>query len=270
MSRNRIFAYGSFLFAILSLFTGCATTPKHASVWECIPTLREVSNDYFHAKIEPVCNPLGCKAFQLLLKNKTDNALELDWNTTFYVINGQISGGFVYRGVVYKERNKPKQPEIILSNEMLSKIIWPDKLVFFSYDWGHASMQEGENGIYLSVIVDDKEINENLYYTLSLSEAKPENSHKRCPTSSRDIHTVEDWIGLSVENTPEGIRILTVNRYGPAYSKIFTGDLIRAINNQPIHGKVDYFNTIQNLKGSKINFLIQRGDKTFPVLVNSR
>jgi hypothetical protein len=270
MSKNRFSACGISLFTILLLFTGCATTPKHASIWECIPTLREVSNDYFYARINPICNPLGCKAFQLILRNKTDNTMKIDWNKTFYVSNGKKSGGFVYKGVIYKERNKPRQPETIFSNEQFSKILWPDKLVFFLYEWGHETMPEGEQGVYLSVIVDGKEINENLYYTLSLSEIKPEYSYKRCPTSSREVPAVEDWIGLSIENAPKGIRVVSVNRFSPAYSKIFIGDLIKEINSTPVRGKTDYFNIIQNLKGSRVLFQIQRGDKTFPVSVNSR
>jgi hypothetical protein len=107
----------------------------------------------------------------LTVKNKTNKNLELNWNKTLYIVNGQTSGGFMFEGVVYKDRNNSKSPDVIFPNGTLSKAIWPNNLVYFSSGqyggWRHESLPPGENGVYLTVIVDGKEISEKITMNLS-------------------------------------------------------------------------------------------------------
>lgn len=155
--------YCAFLFPCGLLFSGCETY-----MWQSVPAQAQVSNDYFDADITPVCNSEGCQAFRLRLLNKTDRNIEVNWNKTLYIAASQTSGGFMFEGLMYMDRNNPKLPDIVFAHSLLSKTIWPSNLVYF-YDyvrgggqWSHHSMGAGENGVYLSVTVDGKEITERL------------------------------------------------------------------------------------------------------------
>lgn len=154
----------------LTFLSGCVTTGTRY-VWYSEPDTGIVSKDYYEAKLIPYCGDYGCRSFQLVIKNKKEKDIELNWNKTLYITNGQTSGGFMFEGVVYKERNNPKMPDIIFGNTTLTKRIWPNNLVRFSAGryggWVHETMAEGENGIYLSIIIDGKEINEKLTVVLS-------------------------------------------------------------------------------------------------------
>lgn len=138
-------------------------------VYRVSPTMQISTNDFFVAKISPLC-PNGCKAFSLTIENKTDKDMELDWNKTLYISNGKTSGGFMFEGVVYKDRNNPKPPDIIFAKSTFSKTIWPNNLVYFSSGkygkWRNEDMPTGENGVYLTVKVGSQEIKEKITINL--------------------------------------------------------------------------------------------------------
>lgn len=163
------------LFAVLvTLISGCVTTRY---VWKSDPVNRSIENEYFTAEISPAsCDSWGCEAFRLTVKNKTNKNLELNWNKTLYIVHGQTSGGFMFEGVIYKDRNNSKSPDIIFPGGKLSKGIWPNNLVEFSSGryggWRHESMPSGENGVYLTVAVDGKEISEKLTIVLSRTQVQ--------------------------------------------------------------------------------------------------
>lgn len=136
-------------------------------VYIASPFVQTSSNDFFEAEITPLCpNGKGCKFFELEIKNKTDKDIELDWNKTLYISNGTTSGGFMFEGIVYKDRNNPKPPDIVFANRTFRKIISPNNLVNFSSGryggWTNENMPTGENGVYLTIRVGDKEINEKI------------------------------------------------------------------------------------------------------------
>ena len=156
------------LFTVLiALVSGCASmlpTPKATYSWQSDPEYSSIDNEFFTAEISRTfCGPNGCKAFRLTIKNKTNKNLELDWNKTLYISNGQTSGGFMFEGVVYKDRNNSKPPDIIFAGDEFSKDILPNNLVYFSNNkynmgWKHRPMPAGENGVFLTIVVDGKEI----------------------------------------------------------------------------------------------------------------
>jgi hypothetical protein len=163
------------LTVLVALISGCVTT-RYA--WNSDPTYRSIDNEYFTAEISPAfCDSRGCKAFRLTVKNKTNTNLELNWNKTLYIVDGQTSEGFVFQGVLYRERNNPRSPDVILPGGVLSKTIWPSKLVESSRGgfagWRHDPMPAGENGVYLTVAVNGKEISEKM--TVSLSRTQIQN-----------------------------------------------------------------------------------------------
>lgn len=115
---------------IFSLLFGCAGLDSRPP-WKSTPNQAIADTSIFRATITPACTGYGCSGFVLSIKNKTDKNLELDWNKTLYVSGGQTSGGFMFEGVVYKDRNNPKTPDVIFGNSSLIKAIWPNNLVNF-------------------------------------------------------------------------------------------------------------------------------------------
>ncbi len=162
--------YYVFLPLFVILYSGCL--PNVA--WHSEPAFKS-SNEYFNVLISPVCSGYGCEAFTLNLTNNTDKDIEIDWNRTLYLVHNQTHGGFMFEGIVYRDRNNPKPPDIVFAHSILRKKIWPNNLVYFSTssrsgDWYHESMPEGENGVYLSVIIDGKEIKEKQTINLSVEQ----------------------------------------------------------------------------------------------------
>lgn len=153
------------LVPLFFLAYGCTTY-----AWKSNPPTQTISSEYLYATITPVCSHVGCTAFRLSVQNKTDKSLEINWNKTFYVYRGQTSGGFMFEGVLFRDRNSPKPADVVFADSTFSKVIWPNNLVEFSSNWYHRLMPAGEQGVYLSVTVDGKEINEKL--TLTLAKVK--------------------------------------------------------------------------------------------------
>ena len=159
----------------LSLLFGCAGLGPRAP-WTSVPDKAMADNSIFSATIKPFCTEYGCRAFMLNIENKTDTNLELDWNKTLYVSGRQTSGGFMFEGVVYKDRNNPKPPDVIFGKGSLTKSIWPNNLVHFSSNyggWSNLPMPIGDNGIYLTIIVDGKEMHEKLTVVLNPAPENP-------------------------------------------------------------------------------------------------
>jgi hypothetical protein len=152
------------------LAAGCATT---RTVVKAEPTVMQASNEYFDTTAMPRCGSYGCEGFTLQIKNKTSRDLEVNWNKTLYIARGQTSGGFMFEGVVYKDRSNPKSPDVVFGNGTFSKSIWPNNLVEFSSGkyggWRNENMPSGENGIYLTVNIDGKEITQKLITNISVT-----------------------------------------------------------------------------------------------------
>lgn len=82
----------------------------------------------------------------------------------------------MFEGVVYKDRNNPKPPDIIFAKSTFSKTIWPNNLVYFSSGkyggWRNEDMPTGENGIYLTVKVGDQEIKEKITINITREQVQ--------------------------------------------------------------------------------------------------
>jgi len=155
------------IFLIAFFMTGCVG-PRYT--WKIEPYRQSVENEYFSASISPTAfNNIwgGYQAFDLTIKNKTSGDIELDWNKTIYIENNQTKGGFMFEGVVYKDRNNPKPPDIIFSGSEFRKTIWPNALVSFYRSWHHDAIPSGQNGVYLTVKIKDKEVKEKILLYMS-------------------------------------------------------------------------------------------------------
>lgn len=157
------------------LLSGCAGMFPPPAQWQSEPQQASVDNPQFSAQLKPVCGSYGgCEAFVLQIVNKTSKNIEVDWNRTLYISGGQTSGGFMFEGVVYKDRNNPKPPDVVFGNGTFTKTIWPNNLVNYvsgKYGgWQNEGMPQGDNGVYLSLSVDGKDVSERLLVRLSISQ----------------------------------------------------------------------------------------------------
>lgn len=117
--------------------------------------------------------PFEC--FLLTVRNDTDSELEVDWDRTQFVDGGQTSGGFMFEGVVYKDRNNPKAATIVLPHGALQMKIWPNNLVYFSSaqtsaGWVHSRLKEGKYGVHLTLVQDGKRITHTFTFDIAQDE----------------------------------------------------------------------------------------------------
>lgn len=136
---------------------GSATAPQQAAPVRS----GSVSNKFFDATVTT-----RGTSFLLSIQNKTAQDIEVDWNRTLYIGSGTTSGGFMFEGVVYANRNNPKPPDVVFANSQFSKTIFPSNLVSFTSGryggWSHDSIGYGETGVYLTVKVGNEEIKEKI------------------------------------------------------------------------------------------------------------
>jgi hypothetical protein len=168
---DRSIKYTMVLIMIICITLCIACLPRQQIILNSYPPIQTVDNDYFNASISPVETWRGYNAFILTVNNKTDKDLEIIWDRTLFIDNGRTSGGFMFEGVVYRDRNNPKPPDVVFAKGNFSKTIWPNNLVYFSSgkyaSWGHEVMSPGENGVYLTIKIGDKELKEKLLLRIS-------------------------------------------------------------------------------------------------------
>ena len=156
-----------FLLTILTL-VGCAPVPSTTKY-----TDKDVYIEKNNVKVGLIVNCsklqlLGyfdtyCNNFTLVIQNKNNQNIEVNWNKSFYISNGQSNGGLMFGGITYLLRNAPKQNDIIFSNNNFSKIIYPINLVEFSSGkWIHTEFPLSEIGVYLTLLIDKKEVDYKL------------------------------------------------------------------------------------------------------------
>jgi hypothetical protein len=133
--------------------------------------MQTVDNNLYTIQLSPSeQNSYSYTAFILTIENKTDNDIDLIWDRTYYLNDGKTSGGFMFEGIVYKDRNNPKPPDIVFPHIKFQKTIMPNILVEFASrgsGWVANAMPDGENGIYVTLIVNGKEVREKLTVNIS-------------------------------------------------------------------------------------------------------
>lgn len=233
--------------------------------WRIEPLDQGIENDYLSGTISPAdYSPAvnGFRALNLILRNNTSEDMELDWNKTLFIENGQTNGGFMFEGVVYQDKNNPKQPDIIFPDTEFKKTIWPNNLVSFrGNSWDHNAMPPGQNGIYLTIRTKKNEIKEKVVLNMS-----------KVPIQDIPLGAPEykDWTGVGVDDITGFVRVVRVNDRGAAFSKIVEGDVIIEVNRKPVRNIPEYKFAIENLKGSTVLYLISRSGKSYYVSVKPK
>lgn len=157
---------------VVAFISGCGTTNNNAPakqiskspeiVWAYEPIRSTAETKDYLVTITP-SGLHAYNAFNLSVRNKSSKNIEINWNKTLYISDGITSGGFMFEGVVYKDRNNPKQSDIVFPGVEFRKTIFPNSLVNFSLgNWRHPLMKEGEHGVYIVLLIDGKESSEKL------------------------------------------------------------------------------------------------------------
>lgn len=168
------------LFVVLvALLSACATTKMTVQVE---PQNAKAETESFAILVTPNCGVdqlfglAGCSSFNLNIINKTKNDMQVNWDKTLYIERGQTSGGFMFEGVVYIDRNKSKPADIIFAGSGFSKVVYPNNLVGYTSGtkylngWRHNYMPSGQNGIYLTMMVNGQEVNQKLVFDMSVNK----------------------------------------------------------------------------------------------------
>jgi phospholipid-binding lipoprotein MlaA len=147
-------------------------------VYSSNPEVQRASNDYFVAELRPQRKKGQgfFVTFRLVLTNNTKEELNLDWENTFYLLNNQKKGRFLWEGVTWnglKEiRGQPLVP--IAAGETLTAIIFPKQLLGRAsaaaprgVQYTQGALPEGENGIDLLVRQNGRVIREKMVFTIS-------------------------------------------------------------------------------------------------------
>lgn len=110
----------------------------------------------------------GYNSFILTIKNKTNKDIEINWNKTYFIINGQTNGKFMSEGTIYRDRNNVQPLDIVFAKSTFTKELWPNNYVHYlrgaadGQDMDHWGTGNGIQGIYLTVNIDGKEVKEKL------------------------------------------------------------------------------------------------------------
>ena len=160
----------SYILIFILLPTACSSSQY---VWRSDPPLPSYSNKYFSISTVPIILFDGYGAFAIKVQNKTKRNIEVNWNRTIFISNAEANGGFMFQGIPYEKRNYPIPPDIVPPHGILRKIVFPNNLIVKSDDsWIHKPMEKGENGLYITVKVNGKNMGAKLPSHLSEKREK--------------------------------------------------------------------------------------------------
>ena len=170
MDRKRMKTLRLLLCPLIAMALGVGCTPTKI-LWRSEPEVRRAGNGYFDAKLSACCEKSGCFGFLLVLENKTDRDIEIDWSRTVYLKNGMESGGFAFEGIILRDKKDYNPSETVVAYGLLSKKILPEILAankvvpdVLPYPSSNPQpyMSPGEHGVRLVLKADGREFNEKL------------------------------------------------------------------------------------------------------------
>jgi hypothetical protein len=163
---------------IIVTFVGCSKI----RVWTSTPVLQTANNPYFEAELEPLLKveEKFFNAFRLVITNKTNDNLIIDWEKTRYIHDGQNRGGFAFDGLTADNINNPP-PETISADGTFEKVIWPVTLIGYERldspnvkiggsGFSRGVLPEGENSVDLVVRRNKQEIREIIKLNIEVTE----------------------------------------------------------------------------------------------------
>jgi hypothetical protein len=161
------------LILLAIVFKGCAPT----KIWISQPAAFTAANQHYEAEFEPLRNDSNFfNSFRLTITNKTEKDFTIDWNKTLYLYNNKAFGRFVFAGV-NKDNVHNLPPDLVPAGNTFTKIISPLKMVAWkplksskmdTASFSRGPIPEGENGIYLVVNQDGRQIREKITLTITV------------------------------------------------------------------------------------------------------
>lgn len=169
--------------------------------------------------------------FDLVITNKSAKDIKIDWNKSQFVSNGQAKGGFWFEGIVIRDRNMPRAPEIIFAKGSYRKTIAPNASMELSLfplaHWVVNPMPVGEFGIYVVIDVDGKEVPLKITTSGSQMESKSANSVTVAPPEQTDSK-----IGAQVQSKAEKLQELKrLHDAGLINSEVYSAQQKIILNN---------------------------------------
>jgi hypothetical protein len=169
-----------FLFLI---FTGCATAT--APVYTSNPASHTFQNDVFAGEMEPQLAPGKdyFDSFRLVFTNKTNTDLQIDWQNSFYLLNGKKFGRWGTEDLTVEDLQRKEKPPLVTvaPGNTVSGLIFPLQLIArssLSQKTGSAPtisrgiIPEGESGLLLTVRQGGREIREELNFRIKVTQMK--------------------------------------------------------------------------------------------------
>jgi hypothetical protein len=169
------------LMVMFFIFTGCATVPVYTSN----PATHTFQNDVFVGELEPILasGKHYFDSFRFVLTNTSNTDLQIDWQNTFYLHNGEKFGRWGAENLTIEElQEKEDLPLITVApGNTLSRIIFPLRLIARSTlaektgddaKISRGIIPEGESGILLTVRQGGREIREELKFRITITQMK--------------------------------------------------------------------------------------------------
>ena len=167
--------------AIFWLFlTGCAKEQIYSSS----PPVQTVSTSAFEVKLEPLKAERFnyYNRFSYQFTNKTDGDLVIDWEQSYYLLNGKRHGTFGWEGLTFDQlRDVVDNPRITFGPGEIDKIdIYPIKLIGWREDgvrmkattpeagFTLTPLPEGENGLSIAVFQNGKLLRKKIVVTIKM------------------------------------------------------------------------------------------------------
>ena len=169
------------LMAMFLIFTGCATVPVYTSN----PATHTFQNDVFVGELEPqlASGKNYFDSFRYVFTNISNTDLQIDWQNTFYLHNGEKFGRWgVDELTIEQLQEKEELPLVTVApGNTLSGLIFPLRLSARSTlaektgddaKISRGIIPEGESGMLLTVRQGGREIREELKFSITISQMR--------------------------------------------------------------------------------------------------
>lgn len=165
------------LLIVLALLTGCSS----ARVYSSIPPSRQAAHAAFDAMFQPqaVAGQGRFNSFRFVITNKTDKPFAVDWDDSYFLLDGRRRGQFGWAGMKVDDlKQLHRNPlHVVPPGATLAGVIFPIELVAAKAlregsrlgtpggPDGEAALgplPEGENGLELTVNLDGEQLRETM------------------------------------------------------------------------------------------------------------
>jgi hypothetical protein len=169
------------LMVIFLIFTGCATVPVYTSN----PATHTFQNDVIVGELEPILasGKHYFDSFRFVLTNRSNTDLQIDWQNSFYLLNGKKFGRWGTEDLTVEDLQRKEKPPLVTvaPGNTVSGLIFPLQLIArssLSQKTGSAPtisrgiIPEGESGLLLTVRQGGREIREELNFRIKVTQMK--------------------------------------------------------------------------------------------------